>query len=126
MIAIIRTTLLIFERTSMRTALLFALAVLSFSSYTIACSTCSGDSCCAGSGISYCDSSSGRYVCKNGDYSTCYCTRHAVMEMERFRGCCMWHGGVYKVNGYGAVICNDSTVSELCSAHNAPEKIASW
>lgn len=88
--------------------------------------SCADSNCCAGSGISYCDSSLGHYVCRNGDYSTCYCDRHAIMAMDRFKGCCMWHGGVFKVNGYGAVICNDNTVSELCSSHNAPEKIASW
>lgn len=107
---------------------LFPFAIFLFAAYTTTINaSCTGETCCASDGgISYCDSSSGRYVCKNGDYSTCYCTRHAVMEMNSFRGCCMWHGGVFRVNGYGAVICNDSTISELCSAHNAPEKIASW
>ncbi len=106
--------------------LLFSAVSLLLSCSTSALANCNGETCCAGSGISYCDSSSGRYVCRNGDYSTCYCTRHAVMEMDRFKGCCMWHGGVFKINSYGAVICNDSTISELCTDRRNNEKLTSW
>lgn len=66
-------------------------------------------------GILYCDSSSGRYVCNNGDYSACYCTRHAVMDLQQLEGCCLWQGGVFKINEMGLVICNNGGVSEICS-----------
>jgi hypothetical protein len=89
---------------------------------------CANDSCCSGGagGISYCDSSAGRYVCRNGDYSACYCTRHAVMGLEKLAGCCLWEGGVLKVDGFGTVICNSGAISEICGLQSPPEKIASW
>ena len=65
------------------------------------------DGCCSKmGGVSYCDSSAGRLVCKNGFYSACYCTPHAIMDLQLFRGCCLWKGGVvqtYNVNGL--VVC---------------------
>ncbi|HHF7367050.1 TPA: neurogenic locus notch [Legionella bozemanae] len=83
--------------------------------------------CCSQmGGISYCDSSAGRLVCKNGFYSTCYCTPHAVMDLNLFRGCCLWKGGVvstYSITGF--VVCNDGSVSEECSLR-PEEKIAAW
>ncbi len=72
--------------------------------------------CCAGmGGINYCDSSAGRFVCCNGYYSSCYCDRHAVMDLQKFQGCCMWQGGVLKIDPMGLVICNNGGVSEVCS-----------
>lgn len=83
--------------------------------------------CCSQmGGVSYCDSSAGRLVCKNGFYSACYCTPHAVMDLQLFRGCCLWKGGVvstYSVTGL--VVCNDGSVSEECSLR-PEEKIAAW
>ncbi len=77
---------------------------------------CNVDVCCAQmGGISYCDSSAGRYVCNNGYYSSCYCTRHAVMDLQLLPGCCLWQGGVFTVNELGVVLCNDGSISELCS-----------
>ena len=77
-------------------------------------------------GVSYCDSSAGRLVCKNGFYSTCYCTPHAVMDLQLFRGCCLWKGGVISTyNITGLVVCNDGSVSEECSL-SPEEKIAAW
>lgn len=74
------------------------------------------DGCCAGKygGISYCDSSAGRYVCKNGEYSVCYCTRHAVMDLQKIEGCCLWQGGVFRVTETGIVVCNNGGISEIC------------
>ncbi|KTD82810.1 neurogenic locus notch [Legionella waltersii] len=82
---------------------------------------------CCGSmgGINYCDSSAGRLVCQNGFYSTCYCTRHAVMDLQFLKGCCLWHGGVMSnVNAEGLVLCNDGSYSEECSLQKPIEKIA--
>ncbi|HBI21301.1 MAG TPA: neurogenic locus notch [Legionella sp.] len=91
--------------------------------FTSAWASC--DNCCGSmGGILYCDSSAGRYVCKNGDYSACYCTRHAVMDLQKIEGCCLWQGGVFKVNEMGLVICNNGGVSEMCSLQ-APEQRAS-
>ncbi len=74
------------------------------------------DNCCSRmGGIQYCDSSAGRYVCGNGNYSPCYCTRHAVMDMQKLVGCCLWQGGVFKIGLKGLVICNDGSVSQICS-----------
>jgi hypothetical protein len=89
---------------------------------------CTDNSCCSGGagGVSYCDSSSGRFVCKNGDYSACYCTRHAVMDLQKLAGCCMWQGGIRKIDSFGVVICNSGDVSEICSLQNPPEKTVSW
>ena len=73
--------------------------------------------CCADmGGVSYCDSSAGRIICKNGFFSTCYCTIHAVMDLQFLRGCCLWKGGIrslYESNL--GVLCNDGSISEECS-----------
>lgn len=86
------------------------------------------DCCRKMGGVQYCDSSAGRYVCNNGRYSSCYCTRHAVMDMQAFPGCCMWQGGVFKFDELsGLMICNNGGVSEICSrAPNKKEKVAAW
>ncbi|KTC82051.1 hypothetical protein [Legionella cincinnatiensis] len=83
--------------------------------------------CCSQmGGVSYCDSSAGRLVCKNGFYSACYCTPHAVMDLQLFRGCCLWKGGVVTTyNTTGFVVCNDGSISEECSLR-PEEKIAAW
>jgi hypothetical protein len=85
------------------------------------------DSCCSQmGGVSYCDSSAGRLVCRNGFYSTCYCTPHAIMDLQLFRGCCLWKGGVVPTfNPNGLIVCNDGSVSEECSLQ-PQEKIAAW
>ena len=83
--------------------------------------------CCAGmGGIQYCDSSAGRYVCHNGSYSSCYCTRHAVMDLQRIQGCCLWQGGVLLVDEVGLVICNNGGVSEVCSLQTPVESVSIW
>src|SRR5437868_13156629 len=69
---------------------------------------CDKQLCCQGmGGISYCDSSAGRYVCNNGYYSACYCTRHAVMDLQKLQGCCLWQGGDMTTSATGLVICNN-------------------
>ena len=77
--------------------------------------------CCSEmGGVSYCDSSAGRHVCKNGFYSDCYCTRHAVMDLQLLMGCCLWNGGVKETyNQDGNVECNDGSISEECSSSHA-------
>ena len=81
------------------------------------------DNCCdKKGGIRYCDSSGGRYVCNNGDYSACYCTSHAVMDMQKFVGCCMWQGGVMKVTPKGIVVCRNGSWSEMCSTNYQGDK----
>lgn len=90
---------------------------------------CEQKNCCGEmGGISYCDSSAGRYVCNNGYYSSCYCTRHAVMDLQKLEGCCLWQGGVLKVDDVnGAVVCNNGGISEICSIHDNPtEGISIW
>lgn len=83
------------------------------------------DTCCSRmGGINYCDSSAGRYVCQNGDYSSCYCTRHAVMDLQKISGCCLWQGGVFKVSETGLVICNNGGVSEICSIQPPKQRVA--
>lgn len=79
-----------------------------------------GKDCCASMGcVGYCDSSSGRFVCTNGEYSACYCTRHAIMDLQKIQGCCTWQGGVLKVDyKSGLVVCNNGGVSELCTRAN--------
>jgi hypothetical protein len=78
-------------------------------------------------GVNYCDSSAGRLVCNNGFYSTCYCTRHSVMDLQLLRGCCMWHGGVLpETTTGGLIVCNDGSISEECSLVNPQQSIASW
>lgn len=74
------------------------------------------DNCCGGmGGVQYCDSSAGRMVCNNGEYSSCYCTRHAIMNLQELEGCCLWQGGVFKVDPQGTVICNNGGFSAVCS-----------
>lgn len=87
-----------------------------------------GGSCCNQmGGVSYCDSSAGRLVCKNGFYSSCYCTRHAIMDLQLLQGCCLWHGGVLPTfDATGLVVCNDGWVSEECSLGNPVERVATW
>lgn len=94
----------------------------------LCCSSVSADGCCKKmGGISYCDSSAGRLVCQNGFYSACYCTRHAVMDLQLLVGCCLWHGGVLPYSdGTGLVRCSDGSISEECSLQNPTETIAAW
>ncbi|MDF1758777.1 MAG: neurogenic locus notch [Legionellaceae bacterium] len=80
---------------------------------TNTCDTCCGKM----DGIRYCDSSSGRYVCNNGRYSSCYCTIHAVMDLQKVAGCCLWQGGVLKVSKEGIVKCRNGSASEMCSVN---------
>ncbi|WP_214608461.1 hypothetical protein [Legionella maceachernii] len=88
---------------------------------------CDKQLCChAMGGISYCDSVAGRYVCNNGYYSTCYCTRHAVMNLQKLSGCCLWQGGVMAVNELGNVVCNNGSISEVCSLQNPTQQVSSW
>lgn len=84
--------------------------------------------CCSKmGGVQYCDSSAGRLVCKNGFYSACYCTRHAIMDLQLLRGCCLWKGGVMPdYDTTGLVVCNDGSVSEECSLGNPPQSVATW
>ena len=86
------------------------------------------DQCCVNKGsIQYCDSSAGRYVCGDGDYSSCYCTRHAVMDLQKIEGCCLWQGGVFKLDQYNhTVICNDGGISEVCSIYNPIKSVSLW
>ena len=75
-----------------------------------------GNGCCYKSQISYCDVSAGRYVCDNGDYSSCYCSKQAVINSSKVVGCCLWKGGVFKVEAQtNLVICNNGGVSAECS-----------
>jgi hypothetical protein len=94
----------------------------------IASNAWANEGCCSRmGGVNYCDSSAGRLVCNNGFYSACYCTRHAVMDLQLLKGCCLWHGGVMPLlNTSGSVICNDGTVSEECSLQKPQERIAIW
>lgn len=111
---------------------LFLAGVLSllFSPVVTAKSYDSG--CCSKmGGVNYCDSSAGRLVCNNGFYSTCYCTPHAVMDLQLLKGCCLWKGGVLPPNlshggPSGLIVCNDGSISEECSLQNPPDKIAAW
>lgn len=87
---------------------------------TVHCSkNCEINRCCDKmGGVSYCDRTAGRYVCHNGAYSTCYCTQHAIMDLQTVNGCCLWHGGVLSVTPEKIVLCNDGSVSEECSILN--------
>jgi hypothetical protein len=69
--------------------------------------------CKNGNDVRYCDSSSGLNVNQNGDYGSSYCTRHAIMDMQKFAGVCMWHGGVANITETQEIICNDGSFSEL-------------
>ena len=72
--------------------------------------------CCVNhEGISYCDSTSGRYICGNGDISQCYCTRHAVMDLQLLKGCCIWDGGIDHVTNKGQVFCRNGKFADLCT-----------
>ncbi|MBA2711845.1 MAG: hypothetical protein H0U57_14800 [Tatlockia sp.] len=87
---------------------------------------CDRQKCCNEmGGISYCDSSAGRYVCNNGYYSACYCTRHAVMDLQKIEGCCLWQGGVMTTSVGGHVLCNNGGISEICSQPAVPA-VSSW
>ena len=66
-------------------------------------------------GMNYCDSISGRMICNNGYTSSCYCTRHAIMDLQLIEGCCMWHGGVLIIDEPGIIVCADGSVSEECT-----------
>ncbi|MBA4697513.1 MAG: neurogenic locus notch [Legionella sp.] len=120
--------------TLLRQALLTSLFFLkSTTSFCNDCSMiyvppCDQMMCCGDmGGISYCDSSAGRYVCNNGYYSACYCTRHAVMDLQKLQGCCLWQGGVLTIDeAGGTVLCNNGTFSEICSIQSPHEKIAAW
>ena len=80
---------------------------------------CDDQICCARmGGVSYCDSSAGRLVCANGYYSSCYCTRHGVMDLQLLQGCCLWQGGISTIDIAGDVICNNGSVSEECTLQN--------
>jgi hypothetical protein len=90
--------------------------------------TCDKKNCCGSmGGISYCDSSAGRYVCNNGYYSACYCTRHAVMDLQKIQGCCLWQGGVLTIDdATGAVVCNNGGISEICSLQAIIPRTSVW
>lgn len=102
----------------------FPLSMLYFLTTTAyaACPQCCQDM----GGIQYCDSSAGRYVCQNGYYSSCYCTIHAVMDLQRVKGCCLWQGGVMVVDPTGLVICNNGGTSEVCSIQTPVKKVSIW
>lgn len=88
---------------------------------------CKREFCCDGmGGIQYCDSSSGRLVCNNGYYSSCYCTRHAIMDLQEIEGCCLWQGGVLTIDPLGIVLCRSGAVSEICSGVRPTEGIAAY
>lgn len=83
------------------------------------------DHCCSEmGGVNYCDSTTGHYVCKNGYFSNCYCTRHANMDLQKLSGCCLWEGGIAKRDLKGRIHCRDGSISELCSLQNPVESIA--
>lgn len=83
--------------------------------------------CCAQmGGIQYCDSSAGRFVCNNGDYSSCYCTDKAVMDLQKIEGCCLWQGGVMASDETGLVVCNNGGISETCSLQNVTQLLGGW
>lgn len=88
---------------------------------------CQIEKCCSNmGGVQYCDSSAGRLVCQNGYYSSCYCTRHAIMDLHNVEGCCLWQGGVMTIDETGLVICNSGGVSELCTLQIPTEPVAAW
>lgn len=111
---------------TMHKQLSFALLILLAS--TGFADPCTEDGCCKNKGgIQYCDSSAGRYVCTDGDYSSCYCNRHAVMDLQKFQGCCTWQGGVMKIEDEtGLVICNNGGTSDICSIQHPIKAISLW
>lgn len=84
-----------------------------------------GQCCEKMGGLRYCDTSAGRCVCNNGYYTACYCTRHAVMDLQLIQGCCQWQGGVASTDN-GVVLCRDGSVSELCTRQIPQESFATW
>lgn len=96
--------------------------------FSLTLSSAFADGCCrAMGGVNYCDSSAGRLVCNNGFYSACYCTPHAVMDLQLLKGCCLWHGGVLPTNdSSGLVVCNDGAISEECTIGKPRENYAAW
>lgn len=74
----------------------------------------------------YCDSSAGRYVTKDGYFSTCYCRKTAVMDLKVLQGCCLWQGGVLKTTPTGVVVCNNGVVSESCSLQQPQNNGFNW
>jgi hypothetical protein len=104
------------------------LFILLVSGFAHANAGCGGNDCGGGmGGIQYCDTSAGRYVSNSGAYSSCYCKRSAVMDMQEFKGCCMWQGGVLKFDDLsGLMICNNGGVSESCSREHVKKKVAAW
>jgi|GEM_PF-6930923 len=108
---------------------LLGVAVLLTVISTLSFAGCQGASCCSKQGgIQFCDSSAGRFVCNNGEYSSCYCTKKAVMDLQAFKGCCMWQGGVFKYDErLGLMICNNGGVSEICSRNpKQDQKVVAW
>lgn len=104
-------------KTLFLTMLLSMLIFPAFASKSLCCSKMGG--------VNYCDSSAGRLVCNNGFYSTCYCTPHAVMDLQLLSGCCLWRGGVRPdYDTSGLVVCNDGSVSEECSLQKPKDKVA--
>lgn len=69
---------------------------------------------------SYCDTSAGRLVLSNGDYSKYYCRYDAIMDYQNLHGCCSWSGGVFLVK-LGNVICRDGSISAVCSLQSKNE-----
>lgn len=114
-----RCTLNLIHRLFFITTLLLSLTIQN--AYAV-CADC----CAKMGGIRYCDSSAGRYVCNNGYYSSCYCTRHAVMDLQKVVGCCLWQGGVMVVSEEGLVICNNGGISEVCSLQKPVAPVSIW
>lgn len=123
----------------MRFIILFLLSTLLFPSYEAFAGTCGSpgspcckkdcryESCCGGmGGINYCDSTAGRLVCNNGYYSSCYCTTHAVMDLQLLKGCCLWRGGIMAIDALGVVVCRDGSISEECTTSNQTHVSGQW
>ena len=104
---------------------LFIVTTMLLMSTQVAYSVCR-DCCADMGGVNYCDSSAGRYVCNNGYYSSCYCTRHAVMDLQRVSGCCLWQGGVLLIDPVGLVVCNNGGTSEVCSLQTPVKSVSIW
>ncbi len=99
------------------------IALLSFCTATAFAANC----CNNMGGIHYCDSSAGRFVCQNGYFSACYCTKHAVMDLQKIQGCCLWHGGVMnEADNADVVVCRDGSFSETCSIQSEHKPASSW
>lgn len=110
-----------------KTSLLAAIFSLVMLVTTQATAARSNNDCCSGmGGARYCDSSAGRVVCNNGFYSSCYCSRTAVMDLQFVAGCCLWQGGVLKIDPVGLVICTDGSVSAICSSITASQNASAW